>query len=320
MANYLRPLIHWSIFMSIDFVPDIKKYPHIYGAHKDSTLIIFVGAGMSALWGCKRWKDMAVALIDACYKHGIFDYWTRGSLINKYASSPRKLITIAKGMLGEKYLDVLSETIQVLPERKKMLPNLFDNLYGFKAIYITTNIDSHFSCLFDRNNVHIQQSKFYSSVLRPRNIIHLHGIIHKPESLVMTIDEYVERYQDVNFKKFLEYMFFNDEYCFVFLGYGADEMELIDFMIEKYSRGAKTLKRFINRYYILLPFFQNEEDLLQYEQLYFNQMNMTVIPYAINAKGYDQLDEVIEVWRKEFMEQGDSDDFYKFSQIIDRNL
>ncbi len=49
--------------MSIELVPDIiNKYPHIYGAHKNEKLIIFVGAGMSALWGCKRWKDMAVAM------------------------------------------------------------------------------------------------------------------------------------------------------------------------------------------------------------------------------------------------------------------
>ena len=70
--------------MSIELVPDLRKFPHIYGAHKNEKLVIFVGAGMSALWGCKRWKDMANALIGSCYERGIIDYWARETLLAKY--------------------------------------------------------------------------------------------------------------------------------------------------------------------------------------------------------------------------------------------
>lgn len=306
--------------MSIELVPDLKKLHHIRGAHKDEKLVIFVGAGMSALWGCKRWKDMGAVLIDACYERGTIDYWARETLLAKYAASPRKLITIAKGILGNNYLEVLRKSLQFLPEWKAKLPNLFNNLFALNAIYVTTNIDDIFSSLFDKDKVHFDPNNFNSPTLKPQNIIHLHGVIHSPNSLVLTIDEYVARYQDNNFRKFLEYIFFNEEYCFLFVGYGVDEMEIIDFMIEKYSRGHRSLQGFINRFYILLPFFQTEELLLKYEELYFQQIHMSVIPYSINARGYDQLDGVMENWRKVFSERGGGDSFYEDNQIIERNL
>ena len=67
-------------------------------------------------------------------------------------------------------------------------------------------------------------------------------------------------------------------------------------MIEKYSEQAK---RQINRYYILMPIFTNEAALLKHEEIYFRQLNMSVIPYAIDKKGYEQLYELIETLKLE---------------------
>jgi hypothetical protein len=303
--------------MSINPIPDLADYPHICDAHKNKTLIIFVGAGVSALWGCKRWKEMASALIDACYKRGKLDYWTRESLLTKYVASPRKLITVAKSVLEGAYLAELQETLQV--SRKDKFHDLFTNLLALNASYFTTNIDDNLSRLFEPRNVHYDASGFNFSMIKPDNIIHLHGVISKPQSLVMTIDEYVSRYQDKHFGNFLGSTFFNENYCFLFLGYGVDEMEIIDFMVEKYSEEPKSLRRSINRFYVLLPFFQNEESLLKYEEMYFRQINMSVIPYAIDTVGHDQLYEVIKRWRTDFFEL-DKDEFYPFSPVIERNL
>lgn len=303
--------------MSIELVPDLKKLPHIFGAKKNEKLVIFVGAGLSSLWGCKRWKDMAIALVDSCYEKGVIDHWVKEALLNKYSATPRKLITITKNILKDNYLEALTKTLQPLPELKRKLPDLFRNLFSIQATYITTNIDDHFSSIFDKDKVHFEPSKF---ILKTNNIVHLHGAICNPDSLVMTIDEYMKRYQDDVFRSFLESAFFDEKYCFLFIGYGVDEMEIIDFMIQKYSSGAKSLKTFINRFYILLPFYYNEEPLLKYEQLYFDQIHMSVIPYAINAKGYDQIDEVLSSWRKVFEEHVKGDEFYSFNQIIEKNL
>lgn len=303
--------------MSIDFIPDIEKYPHIFGAHQNKKLVIFIGAGLSALWGCKRWKDMSAFLIDKCYQENKIDYWDLDVLKRKHASSPRKLITIAKSLLDkDEYLAALNETLTPLDERKKKHPELFNDLFALNAAYITTNIDCHFSSLFEGQNVFVSPAQF---AIGGSKIIHLHGSINSPDSLVLTIEEYVSRYQDDGFRLFLETIFFKGEYCFLFIGYGVDEMEIIDFMIEKYSKGHRVLHG-LNRFYALLPFFQNEEKLLGYEQLYFDQIKMSVIPYAIDSKGYDQLSQVIEEWKKKLVTPSAADKFYKYAGIIDNHL
>jgi hypothetical protein len=301
--------------MRIDLVPDLKKYPHIYEAQKNERLIVFVGAGLSALWGCDRWKDMAFSLINSCYENGDIDYWIKNTLLTKYSTTPRKLITIAKGILGNKYLPELKKTLEEIPAKKEKVPNLMNNLFSFNASFITTNIDSHFSKLFDSQNIHYDPKSYR---LKSKNIIHLHGIIEDTNSLVMTVEEYVARYNDSTFRSFLKESFFDKKNCFLFIGYGIDEMEIIDFLIQKYSKGRDSLK-LINHFYVLLPFFQQEEQLYEYEQMYFEQINMTVIPFSINASGYAQLDKILSLWRKIF-EGRDGDDFYEFNKLIDRNL
>lgn len=304
--------------MNIDPIPDIKQLPDLYGAHKEGKLLIFIGAGLSALWGCPRWKDVAIALLGDCHKYGDIDYWTREILAVKYSSSPRKLITIAKSMLGDKYLYSLQNALKVSEERRSKFPKLFENLGALNATFLTTNIDGYFSGLFRQENIHSDPGRFSVSNLKPGHLFHLHGVVHAPTTLVLTIDEYILRYQHDGMRGFLEHTFFEDTYRLLFIGYGVDEMEIIDYMIEKYSKGPKTLTRFINRFYILLPFFRTEESLLEHELSYFRQINMNVIPYAIDSIGYDQLYFIIEKWKEELSRRDGKDLFYGFTEIIDR--
>lgn len=305
--------------MSIELVPDIAKYPHIHASQKEKRLVVFVGAGISAIWGCKRWKEMGTALIETCYEKGKINFLSKENILYKNQSSPRKLITIGKNILGGEYIDVLKETLQCSPERRDKFPSLFSNLLGWDAIYITTNIDNYLSSLFEKEKIHFEPNTFSTSLLEPRHIVHLHGIISNPDSLVLSVDEYIERYQHERFRNFLEKAFFDEQYCFLFIGYGMGEMEIIDFIIEKYSKGHKKLN-YINHFYILLPFLYNDEKLLEYEELYFNQINMSVIPYSINEKGYDQIDKIIKTWQEEFAGRPLEDEFYKNIQFIERNL
>lgn len=302
----------------LDPIPDLIKYPRIRRAKDEGKLVIFVGAGLSALWGCKRWKEMAVVLIEACYARGRkLSYWEKESLITKYASSPRRLITIAKEILGDDYYAELKGAIQPNPNKQTEMPELFKSLVGFNATYLTTNIDGHLTALFDKGSSHTNPKQFAASLLKPNQIVHLHGIIDDPQTLVLTIDEYIGRYNDPTFRKFLTDAFLDETLCFLFLGYGLDELEIIDFLIEKNKEGQLPFERFVNRLYILLPFFQNELSLLKYETQYFNKFNMTVIPYPIDTNGHDQLYEVISRWRQQFEKPVT---FYESYSIVEKHL
>ena len=307
--------------MSIDSVPDLRKYPHICNAQKSGRLVVFVGAGLPALWGCSRWKEMACSLIESCYKNNYIDYWTRDTLLRKYSATPRKLITIAKSIFEDKvsedkYISALRKTLKKASAKKKKYSNLMNNLFSLNASFVTTNIDSHFSKVFDPTNVHYKLGDYSRNT---KNITHLHGVIKDKGSLVMTVDEYLSKYNDSGFKDFLEGVFSDEENCILFIGYGIDEMEIIDFLIQKYSSKNEFLSKFVNRFYVLLPFFQQEEHLYEYEKMYFDQINMTVIPYSINENGYAQLDGILAEWRKYF-EDEDGDMFYKYNRIMDDHL
>ena len=216
----------------IDFVPDLTKLPYITSAYKSNKLVIFVGAGLSTIWGCKRWRDMSVALIEDCYSSNQIDYWIRENLLMKHGLSPRKLITIAKKILGDNYADKIKHTLIPTTNRKDKFPSLFKNLFALNATFITTNIDNHLSSLFDPSNIHTDVNKFDLEHIKPGNIFHLHGTVDNPNGWVLTIDEYVNRYRNKKIRNFLEHVFINGDYCILFVGYGVDEIEIIDYMIE----------------------------------------------------------------------------------------
>jgi hypothetical protein len=300
----------------IDDVPEIKGYPHLSLAHKGGNLVVFVGAGVSAIWGCKRWQEMAVRLIDDCYDIGEIDYWKRKVLIDKYRNNPRKLITFAKSMLGPLYIDRLKKCIECSPVKKDKYPRLFENLVALNAIFVTTNIDDYLSSLLDKGNVHVDVDSFAIDKFRPKNCFHLHGLVSKTDSLVMTIEEYVKRYQNERQKKLLERIFFEEDYVVLFMGYSVDEMELIDYLVEKYSGAAK---KQINKNYILMPVFRREAELLKHENHYFDLLQTSVIPYAIDGKGYEQIYDLIENWKIQLVTPNDQDEFYKFTKLIEGN-
>ena len=74
----------------------------------------------------------------------------------------------------------------------------------------------------------------------------------------------------------------------MFIGYGLAEFELLDFVFTKFEINRK--------HFILLPFYRDEVNILNYEQLYYNQMGITVKPYRKDINGYGQLCEVMKEW------------------------
>ena len=47
---------------------------------------------------------------------------------------------------------------------------------------------------------------------------------------------------------------------------------------------------------------------------------MAPIAYAIDNKGYEQLSDVIFTWKEELTKEKPGDDFYEFTQLIDKYL
>ena len=70
------------------------------------------------------------------------------------------------------------------------------------------------------------------------------------------------------------------------------EFELLDYLTLK-AKSDKSIKQ----HYALMPYYSYERKISEYDQLYFNSLNIKIIPYAKDTNGYNQLENIIEKWR-----------------------
>lgn len=187
-------------------------------------------------------------------------------------------------------------------------PNIYDELRRLDAIYITTNADEHFDPKFDIRNLMYKKGDFNSSEIKNLNLYHIHGSLKDEESLVFTVERYISRYNDREFKNFLDEIF--DKYLILFLGYSMNEFELIDYLISKVKKEERSEKEI--QHFILLPFYAHEDNLLNFYQFYYNEMKIKVIGYAYDKKGYSQLYKILQKWNSEI--------FFESKDEIDRLL
>jgi len=280
-------------------IPDLP--PEIIRAIENGKLIIFIGAGVSRLMGCKGWDELAKDLIRACHPEHV-DFREKETL--ELERDHKKIITMCYHLLkgkGEekKFYKIFDEALKKNPKRCKFFESqrIYDELAHLNAMFITTNADRHFDDFFMKERVYWEKEAFIKSNLETRKLFHIHGSQNSRKSLVFTVDRYIERYQDEAFRKFLTYIFDSGIYTVLFIGYGLSEFELLDYVIGKAS--SEETKGNIKkscRHFALLPYYNEEEHLKDIHQLYYNHLGIKILAYRKNEKGYEQLFYVIRNW------------------------
>ena len=283
-------------------IQELPELPNkIVEAVNNDNLAVFIGAGVSQIIGCKSWNELAQQLINRCfttereYKTTFINYKEKESLCQYHDN--KKIITICYGILkqnnrGDILFDELKKSLSADEELLKS-HNIYNELNELRGIFVTTNADKHFHNKFEPTRILYKREDFDPTKIGRNKLYQIHGCISDKESLVFTIPQYLERYNDRIFIKFLKTIF--DKYVVLFVGYGMAEFELLDFLITKYDANkGKELKHFI-----LLPFFKGEENILDFEQHYYNAMGISVIGYEKDQKGYNQLYYVIKNWNSE---------------------
>jgi hypothetical protein len=136
----------------------------------------------------------------------------------------------------------------------------------------------------------------------PDTVIHLHGSILDPGGMVLSTQDYIQRYANDRFSgdprienrvlTFLDFLFKNK--TVLFIGYGLDELEILEYVIQKAIRPAGTRGR-ESRHYIIQGFFSHEEALLQsLKSYYLSECDIQLIPFRRDEKDWDQLIDVLE--------------------------
>ncbi|MDI9615131.1 SIR2 family protein [Methanothermobacter sp.] len=286
---------------------EIKSIPElpfsIVEALNEKKLALFIGAGVSRIMGCCGWEEISKKLLGICKSTGIISFREFKNLQDR---SPKELITICRHLLesngnDDKFYELIASCLEL---DKNLGFNLYKELTSlsgkFQGPIITTNIDNHFHEFFEDKNIFydVEGSDVERLLqhLGSRSLLcHVHGCLEKDKKgIVFTLREYIHRYNNKHFKKVLEHIF--NEYRVLFIGYGLEEFEILDFIITKYGDQIKHDSEGRCKHFILKPYFRGDERLLEYDQHYYRDLGIEVIPYAIDERGYSQLHEVLEEW------------------------
>jgi len=281
-------------------------------------LVVFIGAGVSRIIGCKGWSELGGELVDACFDENCINYREKVALDRE--KNPKKKISIVWHILSEQEQDELffrtiRKHLQANPQKSERFP-IYRELYKLRAVYVTTNVDECFDDLYFKDLIVYRPQDFDAGNIDRTRLYHLHGTIKDPDSMIFTTRRYLEHYSDPNnsdpnIRRFLGTIF--SEYTVLFIGYGMEEFEVLDFLFTKTGGSSKELKHFI-----LLPMYRGEENILAFEEFYYGDLGIHVISYAIDDEGYDQLHHVIENWQKEI--NLSSTFLHDSFEEIDRNI
>lgn len=288
----------------IPLIPDLP--PEIKEAINNKRLAIFIGAGASAIIGCKDWRHLAEKLIERCfetpksedYDSKCINFKVRESLLQM--NDPKKIITICKHILEKnnakkEFYDEVEKSLESKSELSEY--KIYNEIYGLRGLFITTNIDKHFDGNFIGSQIVFRQGSFNSNTIDRTKLYHIHGSISEKTSLILTAKEYLDRYSnDIDFRLFLKKIFTDN--VVLFIGYGFNEYEVLDFLVTKSGISVpESPKNFILR-----PYYSGEETLLEFEEHYFAQLGVRVIPFNKDERGHVQLFYIIKEWKTEIIQ------------------
>ncbi len=319
---------------SIKDIPDIPKVPDgIFSAATSGNLVLFIGAGVSRIIGCPSWKTFALNYLKYLYENKCINYCEYENLSKL---DVRKLLTICRKILEEK--NIQSPNIKSLLKGDESLNKkykIYESLYAFNGIYITTNYDDHLDQIAQkpypetstvseialqpssgkeqskRSKILYSQEQLLVSNLNNGVVIHLHGSVKDERNMIMTIVDYMKHYErDSKPAVLIEEVF--KFYTVLFVGYGLEEYEILEFMISKSQTAKGEL-----RHFMLYPIFKKEINLLEFQRKYYADLGIQLLPYPIDENGYEHLATVIYEWAKQIGPKARPQNFFNRVKLID---
>lgn len=314
-------------------IPDLHKYPAIIKAARDGKLIVFVGAGASILKGYSSWKNYADKKAEYLKDNNLINYYVYEKL---RSFDPKKALSLCEIILREKKVKFPDDSQFLQPVNEKKC-RIYDDLYAFNAVYVTTNYDDcldkvaedtameqvhsgapdhPFQTLVKKKKVfYLEDEMLISKLLEPGNVLHIHGSIKDQSSRVVTVQDYMKRYgREARLETLLEEVF--SKYTVLFVGYGLEEYEILDFIINTSQRG----KSINTEHYALYSMFSPEKELYELHRKYYRALNVELIPYLLDQNGYEGLVKVIREWSQIIAPIARSPYFVESKKMIDEVL
>ena len=291
-----------------------EKYsPHqlIKDAAKHGELVVFVGAGASKLCGSPSWQEFSHQVVTALEGAGYLSFLEAEQL--RTLGDSRRTLSIAMDLANEAGVRLDFDKILHPDKPSPVGLELYELLASVRPVFVTTNYDRWLDeespeiasgSLEDKESVptsgpsrrprYCRREDLTSEKLAERGaVIHLHGSYTDPDSMVVSLRDYIEHYADKRVQAFLAEMFRN--YTVLFVGYGLAEMEVLDHIIR--SNESLISGKAEPRHFLLYAHRSSESAQTGFIERFFrDQCGVQVVPYCIDAAGYREVVEVFRSW------------------------
>lgn len=278
-------------------IPELRK--EILEAINNKKLIIFIGAGVSALTGLPLWNQLADKLVKNSIEEKCISFNDAEIVFSKIQDAKQKISIVYElfdknGKL-DKFYNYLTELLSC-DKANIEAETIFKFCEWANATVLTTNADVLLDEYYQKELIHSDLSEFvfkknYAALYK------IHGSITDKRTLVFTAEQYLKRYSKDSFKDFLSKIFAS-EYTVLFIGYGMSEFELLEFMIKPEENSNR-------KHFFLSPYFSYEKPLMESMDLYYQSLGIDLIPYSRDENDYKQLAILINEWQKEIESKTD---------------
>jgi hypothetical protein len=273
--------------------PDVPS--EIENAAQSGELVVFVGAGISRLIKCPSWDDFANQVLEQLAPNGI-DYYDLSQIRN--ISDPKKRLSLAQIVAGKKNITIDYSTIF---EVKLAKDNVYAYLNSFNSSFVTTNYDKYL-CPDSRKadpetnwRLYKREQLLGVNLDRNGNVVHLHGCVSEPSTMVITTKDYLDHYSRIEVREFLRYLF--EKKTVLFLGYGLEETEVLEYVLRRGGASGNEIGGV--RRYILQGFFQAETGLCDLLREYYRESFSTeLMGFPKDYKSYSQQTEILANWSR----------------------
>ena len=329
--------------MSEDILPIPCIPSGLREASQRGILIPFIGAGVSRIAGCPGWPEFADGALRCLVEEGNFSHKQLAQIGHL---NPRVKLSIALALEKEhgtrinfrKLLHQSGEKDNA--KGQKLFGHLgklgktfattnydewLDEEIGMPAVAVDTKYDPAASAIVNqRKIVHKVHDLTPANLNQPNTVIHLHGSVLDPDGMVLTTQHYARHYANDrlsgNAEKenrvliFLEHLF--QQKTVLFVGYGLEELEILEYVILKARRPAGTGHNEA-KHYLLQGFYSHEHELMRsLTRYYLEECGIQLIPFLRDHKDWDQILDVLEefaraapasnpLYVQEFKEMGD---------------
>jgi hypothetical protein len=307
--------------MATDLVPIPPVPAGLREAALIGRLIPFIGAGASRLAGCPGWDGFADGALQQLIDKGKFTYSQLAQI--KYLNSRVKL-SIAATIATETKTSIDYELLLHPKPRTEHTQGrrLYNSLFGLGNIFVTTNYDRWLDDSIAEpvpgvipapspatlpparpiRSIYKVNDFLPAALTQPNTVIHLHGSVVDPSSMILTTRDYIQRYAndhrtgDASTENraltLLEHLF--EHHTVLFIGYGLEELEILEYVILKARREANTADNEA-RHFLVQGFFSHQTTLLHnMESYYLRQCGIQLIPFLRDQKDHHQLFHVLE--------------------------